>query len=68
MKNKIIYIGIALIAGLLAGWLLFGNDSTERSSSTEVSDIHDHSSETIKQMWTCSMHSQIMTSEPGDCP
>jgi Cu(I)/Ag(I) efflux system membrane fusion protein len=68
MKNKIIYIGIALIAGLLAGWLLFGNHSIETSSSTAVSDTHDHSSETAEQMWTCSMHPQIMQLEPGDCP
>jgi Cu(I)/Ag(I) efflux system membrane fusion protein len=68
MKKNILYIGIAVVAGLLAGWLLFGNNSTETSSSTEVSDTHDHSSETAQQMWTCSMHPQIMQSEPGDCP
>lgn len=68
MKKNILYIGIAVVAGLLAGWLLFGNNSTETSSSTAVSDTHDHSSETAQQMWTCSMHPQIMQSEPGDCP
>jgi Cu(I)/Ag(I) efflux system membrane fusion protein len=68
MKKNIIYIGIAVIAGLLAGWLLFGNHSIETSSSTAVSDTHDHSSETAEQMWTCSMHPQIMQLEPGDCP
>ena len=68
MKKNIIYIGIAVIAGLLAGWLLFGNHSAETGSSTAVSDTHDHSSETAEQMWTCSMHPQIMQSEPGDCP
>ncbi|MFT4839484.1 MAG: Cu(I)/Ag(I) efflux system membrane fusion protein, partial [Oleispira sp.] len=51
-----------------AGWLLFGNHSIETSSSTAVSDTHDHSSETAEQMWTCSMHPQIMQLEPGDCP
>lgn len=68
MKKNIIYIGIAVIAGLLAGWLLFGNHNAESNSSTAVSDTHDHSSETAEQMWTCSMHPQIMQSEPGDCP
>ena len=68
MKKNIIYIGIAVVAGLLAGWLLFGNHSAETGSTTAVSDTHDHSSETAEQMWTCSMHPQIMQSEPGDCP
>ena len=61
MKKYIIYIGI-LIVGLLLGWLLFGG-----SSNSE--EIHNH--ETISetnQMWTCSLHPQIMQSEPGDCP
>lgn len=68
MKKNIIYIGIAVIVGLLAGWLLFGNHNAESNSSTAGSDTHDHSSETAEQMWTCSMHPQIMTSAPGDCP
>ncbi len=33
-----------------------------------MSDTHDHSEETAEQMWTCSMHPQIMQPEPGDCP
>ena len=33
-----------------------------------MSDTHDHSGETAEQMWTCSMHPQIMQPEPGDCP
>lgn len=61
MKKYIIYIGILAI-GLLLGWLLFGRSSNE---STE----HNHSETTeTNQMWTCSMHPQIMQSEPGDCP
>ena len=68
MKKNILYIGIAVVTGLLAGWLLFGNHNAESNSSTAGSDTHDHSSETAEQMWTCSMHPQIMTSAPGDCP
>jgi Cu(I)/Ag(I) efflux system membrane fusion protein len=37
-------------------------------SSKAESDSHDHSGETAEQMWTCSMHPQIMQTEPGDCP
>ncbi|SDK92382.1 membrane fusion protein, Cu(I)/Ag(I) efflux system [Salinimicrobium catena] len=60
MKKVLIYIGI-LAAGLLLGYWLF--NTSEGSNEAE----HDHSEET-NQMWTCSMHPQIMQPEPGDCP
>ena len=61
MKKYIIYIGI-LVVGLLLGWFLFGNSSKEDTS-------HNHSeTEQTNQMWTCSMHPQIMQAEAGDCP
>lgn len=61
MKKYVIYIGI-LIAGLLLGWLFFGN-----SSNNEME--HNHSEMASEnQMWTCSMHPQIMQPEAGDCP
>ncbi|MBJ7882611.1 efflux RND transporter periplasmic adaptor subunit [Gelidibacter salicanalis] len=64
MKKNIIYIGIALIIGLLGGFLLFGGKTTNSAK-----DDHDHSEEIASnQMWTCSMHPQIMQPEPGDCP
>lgn len=61
MKKYIIYIGI-LIVGLLLGWILFGN-----SSSNEKEHQHNEVTEN-NQQWTCSMHPQIMQLEPGDCP
>jgi len=61
MKKYIIYIGVFAI-GLLLGWLLFGD-----SSNKETEHNHDAVTET-NQMWTCSMHPQIMQPEPGDCP
>lgn len=61
MKKYIIYTGI-LVAGLLLGWLLFGSSSNKKAS-------HDHEEMSdTKQMWTCSMHPQIMQPESGDCP
>ena len=61
MKKTAIYIGL-LLAGLLLGWLLFGGTSSNEHN-------HEHSTETTdNQMWTCSMHPQIMKTEPGDCP
>ncbi|TXE15177.1 efflux RND transporter periplasmic adaptor subunit [Seonamhaeicola algicola] len=60
--NKIlIYLGL-LAVGLLLGWLLFGGSSKEEAD-------HNHNEvEQTNQMWTCSMHPQIMQPEPGDCP
>lgn len=61
MKKYIIYIAILAI-GLLLGWFLF-------SESSKV-EIKDNNNEVIEagQMWTCSMHPQIMQPEAGDCP
>ncbi|APU11627.1 efflux RND transporter periplasmic adaptor subunit [Cellulophaga lytica] len=63
MKNNkiVIYIGLVTI-GLLLGWLLFSGSSNEQTGHN-----HDELAET-NQMWTCSMHPQIMQPEPGDCP
>ncbi|WP_420322253.1 efflux RND transporter periplasmic adaptor subunit [Flagellimonas sp.] len=63
MKRSIIYIGIAAIVGLSVGYVLFGKSDTNNMETAE----HDHSSE-AGQMWTCSMHPQIMQPEAGDCP
>nr|WP_299173637.1 efflux RND transporter periplasmic adaptor subunit [uncultured Allomuricauda sp.] len=63
MKRSVIYIGIAAIVGLAVGYFLFGNLGTKTMEMAE----HDHSSE-AGQMWTCSMHPQIMQPEAGDCP
>jgi Cu(I)/Ag(I) efflux system membrane fusion protein len=66
MKKNILYIAIALIIGLLGGYFLFGNSS---EGAIQMSLSHEHSEEsTNPQMWTCSMHPQIMQPEPGDCP
>lgn len=61
-NNKIFLIVLgALIVGLGAGYLLFGNKPS-------TSDAHDHSAAEEDQTWTCSMHPQIRQNEPGDCP
>lgn len=63
MKKYISY-SLILGVGLLLGWLLFGGTST----TTPSKDMHNHDSAMGNQMWTCSMHPQIMQPEPGDCP
>ncbi|PKV51275.1 Cu(I)/Ag(I) efflux system membrane fusion protein [Aquimarina sp. MAR_2010_214] len=63
MNKNIIYIGIAVLAGLLGGYFIFGsNNSTQHNQNNHQEEA------TTNQMWTCSMHPQIMQTEPGDCP
>src|SRR6056297_36861 len=63
-KENIIYFGIAVMVGLLVGYLIFGN-SADATNGAE----HDHITEIASgEMWTCSMHPQIMQPESGSCP
>ena len=62
-KNKL-YIALAAMGGLLAGYLFFG-DTFGKSENQE--NTHNHQVEE-GQLWTCSMHPQVMQPEPGDCP
>lgn len=66
MKKNILYLGIAVMIGLLGGYVLFGNGSD--ATNQETSESHNHSEASNNQMWTCSMHPQIMQPESGDCP
>lgn len=63
-RNTIIIAAITLLAGLLAGWLIFGG-------GTKEPEMQEHLHETElagETTWTCSMHPQIRQQEPGDCP
>lgn len=63
MKRTTLYIVLALIVGLGGGYFLFGGKSSEQEND------HNHAMDSdSSQMWTCSMHPQIMQEEPGDCP
>ncbi|KJJ37468.1 efflux RND transporter periplasmic adaptor subunit [Aequorivita vladivostokensis] len=66
MKKYIIYIAILAI-GLVLGYVFFGGPAEGSLSTKDVSDMSDSDREQ-SQMWTCSMHPQIMQPEPGDCP
>ena len=66
MKKYIIYIAI-LAAGLVMGYIFFGKSSEGSANKKDVSDMSEKA-ETENQLWTCSMHPQIMQPEPGDCP
>ncbi|MEM1405156.1 MAG: efflux RND transporter periplasmic adaptor subunit [Bacteroidota bacterium] len=63
IKTLIIVAISTLASGLLLGWLFFGG------SDKTPNEEHDHSTEMAGETtWTCSMHPQIRSNEPGDCP
>ena len=65
IERKNIIIGIvALVIGLVLGWIFFGGSSQTAPQQTEIAE-HDHEGETI---WTCSMHPQIKMNKAGQCP
>ncbi|WP_179375753.1 efflux RND transporter periplasmic adaptor subunit [Winogradskyella wichelsiae] len=69
MKNKklVIYIGL-LALGFLLGGMLFGGASDTENEDMQVTEHNHVDVEETSQMWTCSMHPQIMQPEAGDCP
>lgn len=63
IKTLIIVAVSTLASGLLLGWLFFG------SSENRTTEEHDHTTEIAGETtWTCSMHPQIRSNEPGSCP
>ena len=61
-KRDIKLIAIAMVAGLLFGWMFFHSSSNETT--------HNHEQETVAEetVYTCSMHPQIKQNKPGLCP
>lgn len=52
---------ITLVVGFLLGWMIFRGDAGRNQ--------HEHSHGQEKsEIWTCSMHPQIRSKEPGKCP
>ena len=65
MNKYVIYI-LILALGLFGGWLIFGESTN--NSKVNTSDNRNHSHETSEELYTCSMHPQVMRPEAGDCP
>ncbi len=64
MKKYLVY-AVILVVGLLLGKLFFGGTTEVQ----ETKDSHNHNeTSVVNEMWTCSMHPQIMQPEAGDCP
>lgn len=66
MRNykKYVFPLVALVAGLLLGWLLFGRGGERQEEQLEQAL---EESGTV-EVWTCSMHPSIRREEPGQCP
>lgn len=63
IKTLIIVAVSTLAGGLLLGWLFFGG------SENGAKEEHTHEIEMAGETtWTCSMHPQIRSNEPGACP
>lgn len=58
MKNSIL---IALLAVSLAFTLNACNNSTPKSTAVE-------STAAVKEVYTCTMHPEVRSDKPGDCP
>ncbi|SHI98929.1 membrane fusion protein, Cu(I)/Ag(I) efflux system [Mesonia phycicola] len=61
MKKYLIYI-LLLIVGVFLGYLFF-NSSEKNLEKTQTPLTAE-----TNELWTCSMHPQIIREEPGDCP
>lgn len=67
MKNIKLYIiiGSTLVIGVFLGKVFFNNTTTHEMEHSHT----DLPSDKLKQKtWTCSMHPQIRSHEPGECP
>lgn len=63
IKTLITVALATLVGGLLLGWLFFGG------SENGTKEEHNHAIEIASETtWTCSMHPQIRSNEPGSCP
>ncbi|MDR1336594.1 MAG: efflux RND transporter periplasmic adaptor subunit, partial [Tannerella sp.] len=63
VKNTGFRTGIALVAGLILGWLLSGRPDVPSGQA-----VPDGTHTEEAHVWTCSMHPQIRQDKPGKCP
>lgn len=71
-KGRLLGYAIAVLAGLIIGWILFSpsrksSHATQEEGTTHTGHSHD-GTENETTIWTCSMHPQIRQDKPGKCP
>ena len=64
-SNTYVKGSLLVIAGLLAGWIIFHRPAP--TLKTAETGLHEHS-EAENAIWTCAMHPQIRMEKPGQCP
>lgn len=66
--NRTIQAILLVVAGLIAGWMIFGSPATPGGNTADHNHA-DHAGQNAgSEVWTCSMHPQIRKDEPGQCP
>ncbi|HYW96116.1 MAG TPA: efflux RND transporter periplasmic adaptor subunit, partial [Bacteroidales bacterium] len=65
-KKNLRNIAIAVVAGLMLGFVFFHNGENKTTGETNGQATHEHENES--QIWTCSMHPQVRLDHPGKCP
>src|SRR5690242_15453451 len=60
MKNKIVFIKVFLIITLSAGFLVF--ESCNHANTAKITSTGS------EEIYTCSMHPQVIEHAPGRCP
>lgn len=60
-KKHITIVAFTFVFGLFLGWVIFHN------STVQTEEPYEHGTE-ITSIWTCSMHPQIRSNDPGNCP
>ncbi|WP_411032164.1 efflux RND transporter periplasmic adaptor subunit [Spongiimicrobium sp. 3-5] len=61
MAKKYGIYTVILVAGICLGYIFFGNNNANETT-------HSHEETTVKEVWTCSMHPQIVKETSGACP
>ncbi len=62
-KRDIVIITIAIIAGLILGWIFFHNSGNKKQDKDNHAEHQEQAT-----IWTCSMHPQVKRDKPGLCP
>jgi Cu(I)/Ag(I) efflux system membrane fusion protein len=65
-KKEAIMIVIAIVTGLLLGWLFFHGHGKQAAKADKEVTVLAHEQEKVT-VWTCSMHPQIREDGPGKC-
>ena len=62
--RRIVPLLVALLVGIAVGGVIFGGGAQESADDPHAE--HAHADENT--IWTCSMHPQVQSPEPGQCP